>query len=85
MPANRTEVMKIRGVAVGTMAQGQENGQFVDPDEFLHQMMSRRRLLRCDTNGATVRGLFDPQTGRRILVEESRLIEAMNRPPAGIS
>ncbi len=69
--------MNTRGVTVGTMAQSQDDGQFVEPDEFLLQMTSRRRLFRCDTQDATVRGLFDPQTGHRILVAEARLIEAM--------
>ena len=55
------------------------NEQFVDPAEFLKQMTSRRKLQRCDDSGTTVRGLLDPETGRRILINEDRLMEAVAR------
>jgi len=49
----------------------------VEATVFLQEMTSRRSLERCDEAGAEVRGLFDPETGRRILVTEKSLFEAM--------
>jgi len=49
---------------------------FVAPDEFLAQMTSRQQWQRCDSHGATIRGLFEPTTGRCIFIEEERLFDA---------
>lgn len=65
--------MEPQGTVTGTRSADEVRDEYVDPAEFLDQMTSRRRLLRCDENGATIRGLLDPETGQRILIEENRL------------
>lgn len=63
-------------VSTATMPTSKDSEQFVDPLVFIAEMTSRRHLVRCDTSGATIRGLLDPTTGRRILVEEDRLLKS---------
>lgn len=69
--------MEFRRFGNGMTAQERLRGQFVEPSVFLAEMTSRRPLLRCDENGATVRGLLDPETGRRILISEEHLLSAV--------
>lgn len=68
--------MENANTATVTMPPKTPPEQFVDPAVFLAEMTSRRHLVRCDRNGATIRGLLDPTTGRRILIEEERLLKA---------
>ena len=44
---------------------------FVQPDEFLKLLLSRRVLIRSDATDGSVRGLLDPNTGRRFIVEQA--------------
>ena len=50
--------------------------QFVERDEYVQHAVSARRLLRADEPAARVRGLLDPTTGLRLLIEEEKLIRA---------
>lgn len=66
--------MRDHGASEGRIADGPAARQFVDPEEFILQIMSRRQLMRCDDSGDDVRGLLDPATGRRIFIETDRLL-----------
>ena len=46
---------------------------FVDRDEFLKLLLSRRQLFRIDIDAARICGVLDPQTGQRFLIERERL------------
>ena len=46
---------------------------YVQSDEFLSLLVSRRDLVRSDSFGGEVRGLLDRKTGKRILIEQSKL------------
>jgi hypothetical protein len=46
---------------------------FVQPNEFLSLMLGRRKMVRSDSLGGTVRGLLDVRTGKRYLIEEEAL------------
>lgn len=59
-----------------TMPFANSGEKFVDPTVFLAEITSRRELVRSDQDGATIRGLLDPTTGQRILIEEERLLNA---------
>ena len=50
-----------------------ENATFLNAREFVSLAVSRRKLVRADEAGATVRGLLDPETGTRYLIEDLRL------------
>ena len=41
--------------------------------EFLDLALSRRKLLRSDGTGGILRGLFDPKSGIRYVIEEETL------------
>lgn len=56
------------------MTDSKSSRQFVDREEYILHIMSRRQLERCDDSGSDVRGLFDPATGRRIFIEANRLL-----------
>jgi hypothetical protein len=71
------EVMEFRRFGNGMTAQDRLRGQYVEPAVFLAEMTSRRALQRSDENGATVRGLLDPETGQRILISEEHLFAAL--------
>jgi hypothetical protein len=47
--------------------------QYVDVDEFCRLSTSRKRLVRADDSGGTIRGLFDPDTQIRYLICERDL------------
>jgi hypothetical protein len=49
--------------------------QYVPPEEFLRLLLSRRRLVRADGADGQVRGLLDPQTGTRFLIERGALAQ----------
>jgi hypothetical protein len=50
--------------------------QFVEREEFSTLLISRRTLVRENDGGAGLRGLFEPATGRRFMVEEEKLFAA---------
>lgn len=51
-----------------------EKCRFVDANEFLELAVSSKVVLRRDDNvGAGLRGLFNPTTGERFLIEEKHL------------
>jgi hypothetical protein len=50
-----------------------EESTFLSSRQFVSLAISRRKLLRSDESGATVRGLFDPETGKRYLIEAKEL------------
>lgn len=49
--------------------------KFVDVEEFCNLAVSRRSLVRCDEAESPMRGLFDPQTGIKYLIEEAALFQ----------
>ena len=51
--------------------------RFVDSDEFCSLLLGFRRLVRADEAALEVRGLLDPDTGTRFLIEQEKLT-----PPA---
>lgn len=67
-------VVRSKAVAPPTSV-SRESRHFVDPEEYLNQLVSRRHLFRCDDEGSNVRGLWDPATGDRIFVEDRLLIQ----------
>jgi hypothetical protein len=52
---------------------GCKNATFINPPEFVSLAISRRKLVRSDEPGSTVRGLFEPATGNRYLIDALRL------------
>lgn len=71
MSNNRTHTMPI----AAELLQPGENCKFVDVEEFCNLAVSRRNLIRCDETEIPVRGLLDPQTGVRYLIEEADLFQ----------
>lgn len=69
--------METRRIVTSKTPGAQNGRQFVEPAEFIAQILSRRPLQRCDDPGAAVRGLLDPATGRRIFVNAESLLEAV--------
>jgi hypothetical protein len=51
------------------------NSTFVEPDEFLRLLLSRQALVRSDRSEGNIRGLLDPITGRRFVIEQERLLQ----------
>ena len=49
------------------------NSQFVLPQVYLELATSTKKLERSDDAAASLRGLLDPETGKRYLVEENML------------
>ena len=49
------------------------DGVFVDRDAFCHLLVSRQSLVRCDDAAANLRGVLEPETGTRYLIESERL------------
>jgi hypothetical protein len=52
----------------------QADSQFVEREEFLTLLTSRRQLVRANDSGAGVWGLFEPATGKRFLIEEEKFL-----------
>ena len=46
---------------------------FVEADEFVRLLLSRRELVRSDDSDGNVRGLLDLKTGRRFLIVQEKL------------
>lgn len=69
MTAQRTAEMFERQVQPAVC----KNATFLKPPEFVSLAISRRKLVRADEPGSTVRGLFEPDTGNRYLIEAARL------------
>jgi hypothetical protein len=55
------------------MVRASGDSSLVQPNEFLRLLLGRRKLVRSDSMGGTVRGLLDVQTGKRYLIEEEAL------------
>lgn len=49
----------------------------VDPQQFFELALSTRKLVRDDRSSAGLRGLLDPETGHRFVVEEDKLFDAL--------
>jgi hypothetical protein len=49
---------------------------FLEREEFLALLVSRRKLVRADDSDASVRGLLDSATGKRFLIQEGELFPA---------
>ena len=49
---------------------------FVDRDEFYRLLTSRRHLIPADDPAANLRGVLEPETGRRFLIEQERLFRS---------
>ena len=47
---------------------------YVQAEEFLSLLLSRRELVRSDTLDGEVRGLLDLKTGERFLIEQAKLL-----------
>ena len=50
--------------------------RFVDAERFQQLLVSREPLKRCDDEKACLRGLLDPRTGIRSVIEEERVFRA---------
>ena len=50
-----------------------EDVRFVDRDEFCQLLVSRLLLSRCDIPSVRIRGVLNPATGYRYLIEEELL------------
>jgi hypothetical protein len=50
------------------------HANFVEPDEFLRLLLSRRVLVRSDRSEGNIRGLLEPTTGQHFLIEHVRLL-----------
>jgi hypothetical protein len=50
------------------------HANFVEPDEFLRLLLSRRVLVRSDRSKGNIRGLLEPTTGQHFLIEDVRLL-----------
>jgi len=53
----------------------QPNCRFLGADTYRQLLVSRDRLLRDDQTAAGLRGLYNPATGIRFLIEEELLLE----------
>jgi hypothetical protein len=64
-----------------TIRSGESDGgieyQHVDPQRFVELALSTRKLLRDDRSSVGLRGLLDPETGRRFVIEEEKLFGAL--------
>jgi hypothetical protein len=49
---------------------------FVQREEFCELLLSNRRLVRSDERSIHIRGLLDPETGERFLIEQERLMSS---------
>lgn len=47
--------------------------RFVGPREYCKLLISTKHLERCDEQMLGIRGVFDPQSGTRFLIEEEEL------------
>ena len=52
------------------------DSRIVAREEFVTLLTSRRRLFRADSKDVGLRGLVEPATGQRFLIEERRLFPA---------
>ena len=70
--------------AQATLAKRAESEcRFVDVDEFHKLAISSRQLIRCDDVEAGLRGLCDPASGARFMIEEEKLY-ARRRGPQSV-
>jgi hypothetical protein len=47
--------------------------RFVEQDEFCDLLVGFKKLIRSDEAAVSIRGLLDPQTHARFLIEEEKL------------
>lgn len=51
-----------------------DDSTFVQSEEFLSLLLSRRDVVRVDSPSGEIRGLLDRSTGKRYLIEQSKLM-----------
>jgi len=51
-----------------------DDSTFVQSDEFLSLLLSRRDVVRVDTPDGEIRGLLDRSTGKRYMIEQAKLL-----------
>ena len=51
-----------------------QNARFIEPEQFVRLLVSRKKLVRVDDKTAGIRGLFEPSTGKRFFIEEEKLL-----------
>jgi len=52
----------------------------VTASDFVTLMLSRRRMFRVDELGAEVRGLLDPETGVRYIIDDREYSRSLDNP-----
>jgi len=52
-----------------------EEATFLSARQFLALATSRKKVLRADTPGRTIRGLLDVETGKRYVIEADQLTQ----------
>ena len=57
-----------------------EECRFVDSDEFCELLLGFKRMVRADESASELRGLLDPETGTRFLIEEEKLTPPCPQP-----
>ena len=56
--------------------QARPESTFVQADEFLKLLLSRRELVRSDDPGGKLRGLLDLETGKQFFIEREKLLQS---------
>jgi hypothetical protein len=52
----------------------------VTASDFVTLLLSRRRMVRVDELGAEVRGLLDPETGVRYIIDNNEYSRSLDNP-----
>jgi hypothetical protein len=52
----------------------------VTASDFVSLMLSRRQMFRVDDPGTVVRGLLDPETGVRYVIDDCEYARSLNNP-----
>jgi hypothetical protein len=52
----------------------------VNASDFVSLLLSRRRMVRVDELGAEVRGLLDPETGVRYIIDDREYSRSLDNP-----
>ena len=50
------------------------HARFVEAEQFVNLLVSRKKLIREDDKEAGIRGLFEPATGKSFFIEEEKLL-----------
>ena len=54
--------------------------RFVSSDEFCELLLGFKHLVRSDESAGDLKGLLDPETGTRFLIEEEKLTPPCPQP-----